>query len=342
MIKQGKFIILLSCLLGLVLVAAAGCTSAGTATEAAKAPTGIVLEANGAEISAPLQGEAGVEPREATLKAAVSGNRITVDVSYADSTPLKIGNVWQFDGQKWTRGPFDDTVGILWNIDNSINGFNQKGFDVMTVGLAKDIDCFDFKIVGQNPERGRWPGYTQKGDYWVWCGVPEFYGKGDDNVFACDPSYTKVAGLPAEIRVQNDTAIHDQPWRSNYVVVNGEPRPKYMLKPGLTFDSTPRPYMDQVVEITDYSVFKAGDKVPPLIGIRGAKWGGSKDDLDAHGTNSAGRWQAEFERNLSTGYDDDIQFTKKTSPAYYTFVVIIRDDAKGYAVSAPISLKIAQ
>ena len=139
----------------------------------------------------------------------------------------------------------------------------------------------------------------------------------------------------AAITVQHDASQTGKPWIKNEAVVNGKTVPMYKYKAGLDLTNTPRPYMDQVEPITDYTSFKAGDQAPYVVGIRGAKWGGSKDDIETKGINTAGNWTVEFARRLDTGNADDIKLVPgKTA----IFAVIIRDDAKGYALSAPVAL----
>jgi hypothetical protein len=166
--------------------------------------------------------------------------------------------------------------------------------------------------------------------------MPEFYGRGDDMIFTLDKT-TNYDNATKTLAVQHDAHDNQTPWIKNETSVNGQDAPKYMLKPGLDITTTPRPYREDVVEVTDYASFKAGDRAPFVVGIKGAAWGGSKDDIIPKGKNVNGVWLVEFSRALDTGHDDDVKLsTAKTA----TFVIVVRDDGKGYAVSRPVTLKL--
>jgi hypothetical protein len=138
------------------------------------------------------------------------------------------------------------------------------------------------------------------------------------------------------ITVQHDASVNGKPWIRNEKPVDGKMLPIYRYKAGKTLANTPRPFMDDVEPITDYAAFHAGDQEPYVIGIKGAVWGGSKDDIRTKGINTGGAWTVEFARALSTGNADDIRLIPGQTA---TFAVIVRDDHKGYAVSLPATLR---
>lgn len=144
------------------------------------------------------------------------------------------------------------------------------------------------------------------------------------------------------ILLQHDASENGKPWIRNVVTIEGKERPKYTLREGLTVDTAPRPYMEDMVEITDYSSFRKGDRVPAVIGLRGERWGGSKDDIITKAEWNAQKWTIEMGRKLNTGHSDDIQFSLNSSPSYYRFVIIVRDGGKGYAISSPVSLELGR
>jgi hypothetical protein len=139
------------------------------------------------------------------------------------------------------------------------------------------------------------------------------------------------------LTVQHDAYTGGKPWIKNETVVNGLTVPLYKYKAGLNLDNTPRPFMEDVERITDYTAFQPGDRAPYIVGIKGAKWGGSKDDIITKGTNNAKDWTVEFARKLDTGHDDDV---KLISGDDTSFAVIVRDDGKGYALSGPVVLRL--
>ncbi len=149
---------------------------------------------------------------------------------------------------------------------------------------------------------------------------------------------TKLGGLTKTLTVQHDAHINDRPWIANTTKSNnGDGQPIYRFKDGLSFANTPNPYRGDVVEITPADTFKAGDRAPFAIGVPGAVWGGSKDDILTKGISANGTWTVEFARRLNTGNPDDIKLVPGQAA---TFVVVVRDDAKGYALSAPVTLNL--
>ncbi len=139
------------------------------------------------------------------------------------------------------------------------------------------------------------------------------------------------------LTVQHDSYNGGKPWIKNETIVNGNTVPMYKYKAGLNLDNTPRPYMEDVEVITDYASFRPGDRAPYVVGIKGAKWGGSKDDIITKGTNDNKTWTVEFARKLDTGNSDDV---KLISGDDTTFAMIVRDDGKGYAISGPVTLRL--
>jgi hypothetical protein len=341
---------LASLLLGTLLLVGCAASKAATTSPAAnsiiaaKTTAAITVDGQATEAAwatAPaatikLTAEPGVEPRTITVRALYDDRNVYLAAKYADSTPLKVGETWVYDGQKWGKGPFDDSLAFVWNMNDSVKGFNENGMKVMTAPLVNGTDIYKFAI---DPARSSYcapTDLTQEADVWGWCGMPEFYGKGDDMHLAISSEYRSGStGVKPVIYVQHDAHPNSAPWQKNEVIIDGSAKPAFMYKPGLDVKTTPRPYQADVVPITDYSIFKAGDKLPYVVGVKGAVWGGSKDDIAVKGARFGSDWSVEFARRLDTGHDDDIKLTagRKT-----TLAIIIRDDSKGYALSAPVTL----
>jgi hypothetical protein len=326
----------------LLSLAVAGCAASKAATTssaansiiAAKTTAAITVDGKATEAAwatAPaatikLTAEPGVEPRTITVRALYDAKSVYLLATYKDSTPFKIGEPWTFDGTNWSKGSFDDSLSFVWNMNDSIKDFNTKGFGVMTTPLKKGLDIFDFRIADAN---GLYHSY--QADYWGWCGMPEFYGRGDDMIFR----YNNNPASPAVV-VQHDAYLNDKPWIRNEQTVGGKTVPIYMYKPGKTLANTPRPYQEDVEPITDNTAFHAGDQEPYVVGIKGAVWGGSKDDILTKGKTTGGVWTVEFARALNTGHADDIRLVAGQNA---TFAVIVRDDHKGYALSMPVTMR---
>ena len=348
---------LITILLGLSSVSC-GVTKDGSIKESSDQPPRITVKTivlNGAPVidgnvdslwdkcpatHVPLSGHDGAEPREATIKAAICGDRLYIIATYAESTLLRVSYPWLYDGAKWTRLPHGDSLNILWNIDNSIREFNEKGVGVITVLPEPLDDAFanmkdTFMIVEK--ERSRSYFASQKADLWTWCATPQYYGhKADDMVFAIAAT---PARKPREIRVLHDAHDNPAPWVKNQINIKGQALPKYKYKLGFNIDNTPWAYFDQVEEITDWSSFQPGDLLPDVISNKGAVWGGSRDNINAMSNVINKQRTVEFERNLDTGFDDDVQFNLAGSESY-PFIVAVYDGGLGAVYSPPVILEL--
>lgn len=165
-----------------MLALVAGCASSTGATKPGETATGLALIAAKTEtapaidgkiaedawtkakpITVALKSEPGVEPNKITLRALYDNERVYLSAAYADSTPLKIGEAWAFDGTSWAKGAYDDTLAFVWNMADSFPAFDKEGLGVMTTPLRNGLDVFDFKI--ENPSAAL---LHAKLDFWGW------------------------------------------------------------------------------------------------------------------------------------------------------------------------------
>jgi hypothetical protein len=163
--------------LGLLMLGLAGCaatkadTSVANSLKVVKTTAHINVDGRGddtawrtaPEVVVKVAGEAGVAARDIRLRAVRDDTNIYLLARYADKSPLKANKAWAFDGQSWSEGSFDDSLSLVWNINNSIKGFNTKGFGVMTTPLKRGADIFDFRLAGP-AEQLR----AESADYWGW------------------------------------------------------------------------------------------------------------------------------------------------------------------------------
>lgn len=286
---------------------------------------------------------------EVTIKAAYTRDRIYLLASWADQTKNDVDEVWEFDGTKWHKGPYNDAFAIFWNINDSIKGFNTKGCEVVCHRPSAEKESWRMEIVASSEKEAnssRWR--NQGGDIWdISLGISNVKRSVNDYYFTLDAAYLKYgpAAVPPAIFRQHDRFLYREIWQKNYLEdpTTGERKPRYMYKPGLSVDNTPYPTTDQVVEITDYSLFKQGDRLPFIIfGTEKERWGGSRDDIGGKGVWQDGRWTVEMERKLNTGHGDDIQFQlKKNKVSYYVFALAVFDHTiVGHYPSEPVTLEI--
>lgn len=282
-----------------------------------------------------------------TLKAVVCDNMIYFLSSWPDDTNDSIDEVWQFDGTSWKKGPIDDAVAIFWNIDDSIKGFSSDGCKAVchtSNGQPAMV------IEGPKTPTGKiWSGAKQRGDIWdVSLGISNVRGAGNDYYFGIEDTYLKnPSTLTPVIKRRHDYFTNKAPLELNEWIDpnDGTAKPRWRLKSGLTFDQTPYPLLDQVQEITDYSIFREGNEVPYIIFYPlETKWGGSRDDIAAKGIWNNGRWTVEMARRLDTGHSDDIQFkAKKGVVKYYSFdVAVFNHTIIDHKYTGPLTLQITQ
>ncbi|MFA5867267.1 MAG: ethylbenzene dehydrogenase-related protein [Actinomycetota bacterium] len=280
-----------------------------------------------------------------TMRAVYDDTYFYFSATWTDQTNDSVDEVWNYDGQTWTKGTIDDALAFFWNIDDSIPGFTKEG--CRAVCHQRTDGTAAMEIVGPAGAGRKWSGVNQKGDIWdISLGISNVRGSVNDYVFSIDPAFLKFPNsVPPRIFRRHDYFTERAPMDLNYATdpADGKKKPKYMLKPGLTVDTTPYPFIDQVEKIEDYGVFKAGDRQPYIIFFPfTAKWGGSRDDISGKGVWRDGRWTVEFKRSLDTGQTDDIQFkVKKGEIRYYVFDVAVFDRTiTDHKYFGPISLEI--
>ena len=291
----------------------------------------------------------------AKMKAVYTKDRIYFLISWPDKTPQDGKLYWGFDGVRWERRyQLDDKIAFLWNIDHSVEGFDKQGCQAICHNghmLIEEDNMVDGKV---------WPGYKQKADAWKWApGMMQEIHVVDDGVFKADDALLKspkaFSNVSIYLRFDNGDAGTKQ-WftrnpRNSNMGSEDDPYPTYQLKPGLTFETTPFPNQSQMVGITDYSVFKAGDKVPLMMffdlkadynkeRFPKGKPSGSRVDLQGYGKWKDGWWTLEFERKLDTGYDDDVQFMSKKGKLISGNVfdlALFNDTRFDHTVSGPVT-----
>jgi len=86
--------------------------------------------------------------------------------------------------------------------------------------------------------------------------------------------------------------------------------------------------MKEAIQITDYSIFKAGDRIPALLLKQPT---GSRYDVKASSHYADGRWTVMLSRRLDTGHDHDVVFNPLR---HYSFAMALFDGSVDYYVKA--------
>lgn len=262
----------------------------------------------------PVVGGFNTGSHQVSLKSVYSGDQVYFLMSWNDPTQSLRRFPWvkQEDGT-WkhlvdnSAGDdnvfYEDKMALIWNINNSITGFNQAG-------------CFSTCHAGETgkPYGNKYtasPG--EMGDIWHWKSVRTGSVGQIDDQYVDDTRYstdTPEAGRHSDAKTAGG-------YTDNFNA--DKTGPGFMSPAGANsgywiLDSEKVPFVDTFVPGDEI----AGIVVAPISGDRG--------DISAVSQYSNGTYTLEFGRKLVTGSDKDVQFSD-LSQAYY-FGVAIFDNAQ--------------
>jgi len=203
---------------------------------------------------------------------------------------------------------YEDKLAFIWNINDSIQGFNQSG-------------CFVTCHAGENPDKKPFGNkYTANpgeiGDIWHWKAVRTGpAGQMDDQYVdntRYDPDKAPDAGRKSDPRVRggysdNVNATKTGPAFTSWT----QPAPPYWI---MDNEKQPLPSPDS---------YKPGDEI---AGIIVSPFVGDRGDITAKATYADGQWTLELTRKLFTGSPFDVQFTDLNKS--YFFGVAVFDNAQ--------------
>ena len=248
----------------------------------------------------------------ATLKSVVVGDTIYFLVQYADPTnSLRRGPFQKQADGTWKKlvDPadkggdenvyYEDKWAMIWNINDSIAGFNERGCGVTChVGEGKP---FGNKYTAKEGEVG---------DMWHMKGSRTApVGLVDDQYLdhtRYDPQKSPNAGRKSD---------PGGPEYMNMKVVSG--KPEFMSKDARPANAGGRFYVIQGEEVAfDDSKFKAGDEIASYL-ITPAK--GDRADIKVATRWTNGVLISEVSRKLVTGSKFDVQFDDLNKTHYFGF-----------------------
>ncbi|MEW6671557.1 MAG: ethylbenzene dehydrogenase-related protein [Thermodesulfobacteriota bacterium] len=302
----GFFLFILSVSLFNVPEGIAAAKQTLTAANAKSAPAGIDDQvwstAKGIEV--PFEGKEQFAGKKASVitKAVYTGDSIFFLFQWADPTLSVTKEAWKYDGLKWSHlQGNEDRISLLFEI-NRINNFATKGCAV-TCHVPQGAPSAKDGKFGTSSE-------AEKGDLWHWKAA-----RSDPAGFADDTWLTKT-DLKNSGRKNDNGKGGD---KSN--MTDDKAKPKYMLAPGKELAKNNILLASHAVEISNYSVFKAGD----IITYRMPNMPeGSRADIKAVSRWVNGQWTVLLSRKLDTGNDDDVAFNPKKS---YNFAMALFDDS---------------
>ncbi len=239
-----------------------------------------------------VEGHDKVSGRNGTVaaRALYSEKGLYFLFNWKDPTRSITKQSWQFDGKKWNHlQGNEDRIALLFEITR-INKFATRGCAV-TCHSPADRPRDKWKFAARAT--------VEKGDLWHWKASRSApYNYADD-------AWLTVAGNPTgsyrETGRRKDTGAGGD-------VKNQIPdgsRPLYMQDPNKDPSVPGFLLMEEAIEISDYSIFEAGDIIPYRLPLRPS---GSRFDVKAISRHLDGEWMVMFYRKLNTGNDDDVAF----------------------------------
>ncbi len=275
------------------------------------------------------------------VKLSVAGGELkgTVEVTmksvYTDSDAYflfqwkdadeSLNRMYEFDGAKWSKVKGnEDRFNVMWNIDDSIAGFNTAGCAGLCHTASKQLiqetgekQNLSAEAIAEVVPMGMWTNAAnERGDLWHWkAHRTNPVAQVDDQYIG---STTKIDG--EDITGRGSDKKESGGYSDNFD--KAKARPKFAFKEKPT--DVRILLKENAAEVTDATVFKAGDRVPREVV---SKFVGSRGDIEAKGVWSAGMWTLEEKRALDTKNPDDIQF--KDLGKSYSFAISVHDNGDG-------------
>lgn len=222
--------------------------------------------------------------------------------SWKDEKMSVTKGAWTYDGTAWSHQKGDeDRISLLFEI-NRINNFATKGCAVTCHVPAGAANAKEGKFGTVSD--------TEKGDLWHWKAA-----RSDPAGYADDGYLTKISETKGG-RMGDAGKGGDK--RNE---IEDKSKPKFMLAPGKALGKNGILLAADAVEITDYSVFKAGDVLTYRMPVTAE---GSFADIAAVSRYADGTWTVMLSRKLATGNADDVEFNTRRK---YSFAMALFDDS---------------
>ncbi|MDO8672937.1 MAG: ethylbenzene dehydrogenase-related protein [Dehalococcoidia bacterium] len=286
------------------------------AAKADKAPTldGVAEDAwsKAKPLTIHVNGGINKSETDVTLKALYTQDTVYFLAQYKDPNQSSQRQPWQkqADGT-WKKLPpnpyYEDKFAFIWNVGNSIKGFNEQGCAVACHATT--------------PGRDRPLKYTnaagEVGDTWHIKTVRTVPVGQIDDQYLDNDTQAAEAGRKSDAKTSGGYSDNVKEGQTTppFALPNNKPAPPYYIS-----DAEKVPFDD--------STYKANDEVP---GIIISPFVGDRGDLSAKGVWKDGAWTFEWSRKLQTGSKTDVQFDNLKGE--YFFGVANFDNAQiGHAV----------
>jgi hypothetical protein len=290
----------------LLLIAFPMFAAAQTTLEAAKVSTGPVLDGQVDAVWGQAKetmisvsgGRAG--DLKVSAKALYTATEVFFLFQWKDATQ-SFNRQLEFDGKEWKKiSGNEDRLSVAWEM-GTVAGFKENGCMVSCHGDKKKVAA------------------GERLDLWHWKGSRSGpVGQMDDQFLDQEKRQgdAKVSGGESDNWDEGKKA-------PKFTWKGAPPTPRVLLK-------------SEAVEITDYSKFKAGDRIPrevlaPFVGSRG--------DVSARGVWANGMWTLEVKRVLDTQQKDDVQFTDMKKPYFFALAIHDNDGDEHHSFSEAYQMK---
>ncbi len=235
---------------------------------------------------------------DAVMKSVYTQDSVYFLLQYKDPNQSAQRQPWQKqqDGT-WKKLPpnpyYEDKFAFIWNIGDSIKGFNQQGCAVACHATTAGRDR-PLKYTNADGELG---------DTWHVKSVRTLpVGQIDDQYLDNDTKAAE-AGRKSDAKTAGGYTDNVKEGQNTppFALPNNKPAPPYWI-------------MDSEKVAFDDTKYKAGDEVP---GIIIAPFTGDRGDLSAKGVWKDGAWTIEWGRKLTTGSKTDVQFDDLKKSYYF-------------------------
>lgn len=273
---------------------------------------------------------------QAHLKAVYTADSVYFLLTYEDPTESWFRSPWQKqeDGTwKQIKDPddkggdnnlyYEDKFSMIWNVDNSIAEFNEKGCTVAChAGENSDQKPFGNKYTAAEGELG---------DMWHWKSVRNL-NQVDDQYLdwtPFDPEKAQAAGRKSDAKdsggyADNFASMPDPADASK--TVPDKTRPGF-TSPNIDLTTgAPCYILDSEKVALDQAALDALPVGSYIPGIIKSEFVGDRGNISAGWKWADGAWTIEFSRALETGSETDVQFNDLT--AQYFFGLAIFENAQ--------------
>jgi signal transduction histidine kinase len=273
---------------------------------------------------------------DVTLKALYDEDYIYIYATWPDPTENDIREMWIYGEeqgwQAWSEAGTEmakdeDRLLFMWNIDDSIEGFNVAGCAITCHGDrhhtnadGERTDIWQWRASTTNPE-----GFVED-KYWdntVKEGTDdEAKGAGRHNDDVTTVGYSGQDITPGSLGYTRNIKDLSIDGTSIQAPRYYEPNPKDELDAKFLFLGEIE--RGEALAVTAESSIEEGTVVPGYILETPV---GSRADIEAKGVWLDGRWHVEIKRELDTENHDDIKFDIKK---IYRFGAAVTDNAAGF------------